>query len=148
MGHPHAAGLKGHTHGGGGADGARGGSGSGGGGGGGGGPRYAFDLVYYSEADNVCFLSHHEAFASAALAFLDDPALGGTSFLTPNRLEYNGRNPSAGLDGESGILVGLQGVGQNNCKDDRGDVVAYQDGKKTITKGTPHETKRRRRARA
>jgi len=50
----------------------------------------AFDLVYYTEADNVVFMSHHEAVAAASIAFLDSN-LGGTSFIAPNRLEYNGR---------------------------------------------------------
>jgi len=51
-----------------------------------------FDLVYYSEADNVVFMARPAKVARALVAFLDSGS-GTRSYIAPQRLEY-GRHSS------------------------------------------------------
>ena len=51
-----------------------------------------FDLVYYSEADNVVFMARPAKVARALVAFLDSGS-GARSYIAPQRLEY-GRHSS------------------------------------------------------
>jgi hypothetical protein len=100
--------------------------------------RQGFDLVYYSEADNVLVELNREATARALLGFAAAPDLGGRSYVAPNRLEgeLHAYRPDAA---HAEVVAHLKPVGQNNCEDDRGDLEAFgPGGTRATTKGTPN----------
>jgi len=97
--------------------------------------RFAFDFVYYTEADNVLYLKpgegNFEAVAAALVTFLDS-ADGAKSYILPQRLENShkrgdlfARTSSADSASAPLDLKGLHTVGQNNCQDARGDTAAF-----------------------
>jgi hypothetical protein len=100
--------------------------------------RQPFDLVYYTEADNVLVELNREATARALLGFARAPDLGGRSYVAPNRLEGELIAFRPGMP-HADVVKHFKPVGQNNCEDDRGDLEVFgPDGSRSTIKGTPH----------
>ena len=101
--------------------------------------RQPFDLVYYTEADNVLLELNREAMARALLAFANAFDLGERSYVAPNRLEGELLNGFHVDMPHAEMVKYFKPVGQNNCEDDRGDLEVFgPDGSRSTVKGTPH----------
>jgi len=100
--------------------------------------RQTFDLVYYTEADNVLVESNREAMARALLAFASASDLGDRSYVAPNRLEGELNGFHVDMP-HANMVKHFKPVGQNNCIDDRGDLEVFgPGGSRSTVKGTPH----------
>jgi len=100
--------------------------------------RQKFDLVYYTEADNVLVELNREATARALLGFAGAPDLGGHSYIAPNRLEGELGGYRPGMP-HAEVVKHFKPVGQNNCEDDRGDLEVFgPGGSRSTIKGTPN----------